>query len=43
MINKIGNVYGLKILLMNHILADYVYNGRSDSNYCMFTNDDVVL
>ena len=43
MSNKIGNAYGLKNTTDEPYMLIMYTNGRSGSNYCMFTDDDVVI
>ena len=43
MSNKIGNAYGLKNTADESYTLIMYTNGRSGSNYCMFTDDDVVI
>ena len=43
MSNKIGNAYGLKNTADESYTLIMKTNDRSGSNYCMFTDDDVVI
>ena len=43
MSNKIGNAYGLKNTADESYTLIMYTNGRSGSNYCLFTDDDVVI